>query len=357
MNTTIRMVPYQAKTLIAAAVASLLLVSCAATPVKTDGAAEARAKLTRLQSDPQLADRAPAAIKEAELAVQAAEQPQPDSETGKYLVYMADRKIDIASARAETSLAEDQRAALTQQRDAARLDARTREVDAANGKLDNARAVIAEQRITVDADRDQMEAARAAAAGAIAQQQVAAVANQSQVDAARAETADAVAQQQRAADANRDQVAAAQAAAADAALQSADLQRQLDVLHARPSDRGMVLTLGDNTLFTSGKAELKQGATSSLNRLVAFLNSYPSRNVTIEGYTDNVGGQDYNQGLSQRRADSVKAYLSGQGIDSNRLNATGMGESNPVAGNDSASGRQQNRRVDVIIVNPPLALR
>ena len=86
-----------------------------------------------------------------------------------------------------------------------------------------------------------------------------------------------------------------------------------------------------------------------------FRNSYPDRSVTIEGHTDSVGGGDYNLGLSQRRADSVKSYLSVQGINPARLSASGMGMGNPVADNATESGRQQNRRVDVIIVNPPTA--
>ena len=266
------------KTLIAATVASVLLSACAAAPVKPDGAAEARSKLTQLQSDPNLAGRAPVAVKEADAAVQAAEQPQADQELGAYKVYLADRKVEIARAQAETSFAEDQRAALSAQRESGRLDARTREADAAH----------------------------------------LAVANSQQL--------------------------------------AADLQRRIDALQAKPTDRGLVVTLGD-VLFDTGKAGLKAGATSNLNKLIAFLNQYPDRTVVIEGYTDNVGSEEYNQGLSERRADSVKAYLAGQGIGAIRLSALGRGESDPVAGNDSAAGRQQNRRVEVIISNPPAALR
>jgi outer membrane protein OmpA-like peptidoglycan-associated protein len=94
-----------------------------------------------------------------------------------------------------------------------------------------------------------------------------------------------------------------------------------------------------------------------LNKLVFFLNKHPDRSVAIEGYTDSVGSEDYNQALSQRRADSVRSYLVRQGIGSGRLTASGMGMSDPVAGNDSAAGRQQNRRVEVIVSNPPAALR
>jgi outer membrane protein OmpA-like peptidoglycan-associated protein len=143
---------------------------------------------------------------------------------------------------------------------------------------------------------------------------------------------------------------------ADLKAQSAELQRQIDVLHAKPTDRGLVLTLGD-VLFTSGQADLKPGASSHLEKLVAFLDKYPDRTAAIEGYTDSVGSEEYNQGLSQRRAESVESYLTGQGIDAARLSASGKGESHPVAGNDSAAGRQQNRRVEVIISAPRTAAR
>jgi len=79
--------------------------------------------------------------------------------------------------------------------------------------------------------------------------------------------------------------------------------------------------------------------------------------VAIQGYTDSVGSEDYNQALSERRAESVKSYLTAQGIGATRLTASGKGRSDPVADNDSASGRQQNRRVEVVISNPPAALR
>jgi outer membrane protein OmpA-like peptidoglycan-associated protein len=285
MNRIFVKVPTLSRTLIGASVASLLLAACAAAPVKPSGADEARAKLTQLQSNPDLATRAPVPMKEAELAVRAAEQPQTDAALGQYRVYMADRKVDIAIARAKTALAEDQRAGLSQQRDQARLDARTREADANSSKLATTRVALA-----------------------------------------------------------------------DATQQSADLQRQLDELNAKPTDRGLVLTLGD-VLFATGKSDLKVGATSKLNQLVSFLNNYPTRTVTIEGYTDNVGSDDYNLGLSQRRADSVKSYLTVQGIASTRLAADGRGESSPVADNDSAAGRQQNRRVEVVISSPPVATR
>ena len=287
--------------LIATAVAAILLASCATAPSKPDGAAEARTKLTQLQSDPNLANRAPLAFKEADTAVRAAEQPQADKDLAAYRVYLADRKVEIARAQAQTSLAEDQRSVLSAQRERARLDARTREVDAAKDQVVTARAESAEQKVVAEQARGAADAARLAAASS--------------------------------------------------EQQAAELQRQVDTLQAKPTDRGLVLTLGD-VLFTTGQADLKTGASGNLNRLVAFLDKYPDRTVAIEGYTDSVGSEEYNQGLSERRADSVKSYLAGQGIDAIRISASGKGESDPVSGNDSAAGRQQNRRVEVIISNP-----
>jgi outer membrane protein OmpA-like peptidoglycan-associated protein len=294
------------RTLIATTVTSVLLAACAAAPVKPDGAEEARNKLTQLQSDPNLATRAPVAMKEADSAVRVAEQPQPDKELAAYRVYLADRKVDIARAQAETSLAEDQRTALSAQRERARLDARTREADAAH---------------------------------------LAAANSEHQADAANLAAAN-----------SEHQADAANLAAANSQQQAAELQRQIEVLQARPTDRGLVLTLGD-VLFETGRSGLKMGATGNLNKLVAFLNEYPDRTALIEGYTDSVGTEDYNQGLSERRADSVKSYLVGEGIGTTRLSASGRGERDPVASNDSAAGRQQNRRVEVIISNPAAAVR
>lgn len=285
MNTLILNQSHCAKALIAAAVASLVLAGCATTPVSPPGAADARAKLTRLQADPNLADRAPVALREAESAVRIAEEPvRDDAALGAHRVFMADRKVEIAMAQAATRYAEDQRARRSEERASARLDARTREADQA---------------------RSAGDAERLLAAGA----------------------------------------------AADAARESAELQRQIDALEARETERGLVLTLGD-VLFETARADLKPSSTGNLTKLVTFLNQYPQRSVVIEGHTDSVGGDDYNQSLSQRRADAVKSWLMQQGIASQRLVASGKGKHQPVADNSSAAGRQMNRRVDIIIENP-----
>jgi outer membrane protein OmpA-like peptidoglycan-associated protein len=145
-------------------------------------------------------------------------------------------------------------------------------------------------------------------------------------------------------------------AAAGSAQQVSDLQLQLQTLQAKPTGRGLVLTLGD-ALFSSGRADLQPGARGNMARLVAFLDRYPHRTVVIEGYTDSIGSEDYNLGLSERRAGAVRSYLLEQGVSSMRLTSSGKGASDPVAGNDTEAGRRQNRRVEVIISDPVAALR
>src|SRR5688572_11322735 len=126
--------------LIAVTLAVLSIAACSSGPTKSEGADNARSKLTQLQSDPQLASRAPVAIQEAELAVRAAEKPQADKEQEKHLAFIADRKVDIARAQAQSRLLEDQRKTLGEQRESARLDSRTREADMARSDANAARA-------------------------------------------------------------------------------------------------------------------------------------------------------------------------------------------------------------------------
>lgn len=136
--------------------------------------------------------------------------------------------------------------------------------------------------------------------------------------------------------------------------EAAVLRRQIDELLARETDRRLALTLGD-LLFAFDSARLKTGTARTLDRLVGFLNQYPDRTVAIEGHTDDVGSVDYNDRLSQRRAGSVKSYLVQQGIAPERLTASGMGQDRPLTSNGSDSGRQQNRRVELIIENASIA--
>jgi outer membrane protein OmpA-like peptidoglycan-associated protein len=125
-------------------------------------------------------------------------------------------------------------------------------------------------------------------------------------------------------------------------------EQELADLQAKHTDRGVVVTLGD-VLFATGSSELQEGSQRSISRLTAFLNEHPQRTVRIEGFTDSVGSDAYNESLSERRAGSVAGALARDGVDRNRIQTRGYGKSYPVASNDSAAGRQQNRRVEVII--------
>jgi outer membrane protein OmpA-like peptidoglycan-associated protein len=133
-----------------------------------------------------------------------------------------------------------------------------------------------------------------------------------------------------------------------AASQAADLQAQIDAMKAKQTDRGIVLTLGD-VLFDTGRSELNPGAASKMDQLAQFLNQHPDRRVEIDGFTDSVGSDAYNEELSQRRANSVKAALVNRGIDPTRINTQGYGKAYPVASNTDSGGRQLNRRVEVVI--------
>jgi OmpA-OmpF porin, OOP family len=153
-----------------------------------------------------------------------------------------------------------------------------------------------------------------------------------------------------AAEAARAQAEAAQRDAAEAAAREKKLREELSDLQARETARGIELTLGD-ILFDVDKASLKEGAMQKLYRLVTFLKEYPDRAVLVEGYTDSTGSDSYNQSLSERRAESVRSFLTQNGIAANRVLARGYGKAYPVASNDTAEGRQRNRRVDIVILH------
>ena len=119
-------------------------------------------------------------------------------------------------------------------------------------------------------------------------------------------------------------------------------------------ERGLVARLLDQVLFASGKADLNARAKSVLNRVAKVLNEFPSQPVGVEGHTDNQpikhSGWESNQVLSMARAKTVMNYLITQGVDRNRLTPVGYGEDKPIALNDTAAGRQKNRRVEIIIM-------
>lgn len=297
---------------------TVLLTACAMGPVSPDGSEQARARLTELQFDREVADNARTELREAEEAVRLAEQPlsSGDRALGEHRVYMANQKVEIAREKAISRLAESERQQMVEERDAARLEARTREAD-------RARAQMQERAAEADRAQEEMEARAEESERERAEMQ------------ARADESDRT----------RGEM---DAALGSSALAAADLQSRIDELEARPTPRGLVLTLGD-VLFETGSSTLEGGSDRTLENLVAFLQEYPDRYVVIEGHTDNVGSAALNQNLSVQRAESVRGYLTDHGIQRSRIAVAGFGLDRPVASNDSATGRQQNRRVEVII--------
>jgi OmpA-OmpF porin, OOP family len=129
------------------------------------------------------------------------------------------------------------------------------------------------------------------------------------------------------------------------------LQTELAELQADRTERGLVVTLSDEILFDVDEAELKPGGMQRLARVAEFLRQNPDRNVLVEGHTDSTAPDDYNLTLSQRRANAVEDFLIAQGVDPTRISATGYGERQPIATNDTVAGRQANRRVEIVVLN------
>jgi outer membrane protein OmpA-like peptidoglycan-associated protein len=144
------------------------------------------------------------------------------------------------------------------------------------------------------------------------------------------------------------QIAQAQNEAAQERAKSDEMQQRLADLEAKQTERGLVLTLQD-VLFDVGRSELKPGGFRAVQKLAAFMHDYPDRRVRIEGFTDSTGSAEFNQELSEQRAFAVKDALMQSGIDPDRIEMQGYGESYPVASNDTNEGRQLNRRVEIVI--------
>jgi outer membrane protein OmpA-like peptidoglycan-associated protein len=185
----------------------------------------------------------------------------------------------------------------------------------------------------------------------IAQEKVKVAHNVAQQKAAEATVADAAKQRdqliidQRTKDADK-----ATAAAHEAEDRARLLEAQLMDLAAKKTDRGMVVTLND-VLFNTNRAELTSGGIRTVQKLADILTQNPDRKILVEGFTDSTGTASYNLDLSARRANAVRDALMGMGITSDRIAARGLGKDYPVADNGTSSGRQLNRRVEIIFPN------
>lgn len=268
---------------------------------------EARSSYNKAATDPQIVRGASSELRQAKQALEIADaalQSGDDPSAVDHYAYLARQRTEIAMQAGKIGEAEQAVARSQKQRDRILIDARTSEAEA--------RTKEAEAR-TKEAEASSRDAA---AAQKLAEERLAAA-----------------------------ELARQQASEADA--RAAALEAQLAELKARKTDRGMVLTLGD-VLFDTGLATLKAGAMRTVDQLANFLEKNPTRKVLIEGHTDSVGGDEYNRGLSQRRADAVRQALTDRRITVERIETKGLGEGYPVANNATAAGRQQNRRVEVI---------
>jgi outer membrane protein OmpA-like peptidoglycan-associated protein len=171
---------------------------------------------------------------------------------------------------------------------------------------------------------------------------------QAKSDMAASQAASAAAVTAAQADADKSRLAAAQAETDKAAMR-ARLSEQLNsILQTRDSARGLIVSMSD-VLFDTGQYSLKPGAREKLAKVAGILLAYPGLNIEVGGYTDNVGGDEMNQKLSENRATSVRDYLVQEGVTTNSVSARGFGNTLPVASNESSAGRQQNRRVELLV--------
>jgi len=300
-------------TVLASLVASCLVTSgCAFSPHASQQLDDARAAYRSAAADPAVQASAPAELKSAQDALQEAERMAEKggpSELVEHNAYLAEQRSRIALRTAEIRRSEASIAAAGEERRRVQLEAREREAAAA---------------------REQAEQA---------QMQV----RQAEMARKEAESRAAMLEHERL---EKERLGTAQA---ELGAEVKRLESELADMRAKQTDRGWILTLKNELLFDAGGASLKPGAQRALDNLAQFLTKYPDRDIAIEGFTDSTGSKDLNQQLSEKRAWSVKAALVARGIQSTRIDARGYGPSFPVASNETPTGRQLNRRVEIVI--------
>jgi len=301
---------------VVAVVLSLVVTEGCASEQKRAAQAQierARAAYQQAQTDPSVQTYAALRLIDAEKALRAAEGSK-NVDDRLHLGYIAEKKAAIASVTGATSKTEQSMQQLGKEVSATLLQKRDRELKAARAATQ-----------TRDPDAEQTRRA------------------------AETRARDAEAQAREAEQARRQASLAEQARAAEQA-KAAALANELASLKAQQTDRGLVLTIS-GVLFAAGKAEVGPGAQRSIDKLAEFLKAYPRRYVLIEGHTDNTGEEDFNIKLSQQRADAVRDRLIEKGVVSQRIRTKGYGPKFPVVDNDTPGGRQQNRRVEVVVLD------
>lgn len=296
-----------------------LMAACSSTPTSTPLLENTRAEYRQIEQNSNVGTYAQLELKQASDAMREANLSAERRESAEKVdkqAYLARQKIALTQEVMKKKVAEADVAAAAKERDAIRLAQRTNEANQANASA---------QQAQLAAQAAQQEAARA----------------QAQAEQAQRNTQDA----QRATEEARAKTAEAQARTAQL---EAQLEAQLADLAAKKTERGIVITLGD-VLFGTDQSSLTPDGMRSAQKLADVLRQNPMRTVLVEGFTDSTGAAAYNQELSSRRAASVRDALMQMGIASQRISVRGYGQDHPVAGNDNASGRQLNRRVEIVL--------
>ena len=322
-------------TIIALMLMLVLLSACVAAPKKDLALDRVRGELDELKSNQELAGYAPLAVGEAERALRNAELASGDDLYRSYLVYMADRRIQIARTMAEREQHEQVLDELEREHSAMLIKTSQLEADHARMDAEQARLLVATTAEDAQRARDEREEAL-----------------QKEAESARAAelSAEEADQARRLAKSRASEAEYARLEAELASQQVTSLTRQLENLQLRETESGVVVTLGD-VLFASGQVTLVEGGRSSLAEVVDLLQTEPDKKIRVEGHTDSLGDADENLLLSEQRAQAVLEALVSLGVASDRISSLGMGEDFPIASNEDEDGRARNRRVDVILLD------
>lgn len=319
-----------------AAVGLILLLGACATSQAPLGLLDTlRAELEALEADTELAQLAPAAVADARNAVRRASAEALAEAERNQRIWLARKSIEIARAAGFSERARRELEVV----DAARtgLILRASRLEAEQARQEAERALM-----NSVATREEMQRAQSQAVSAEERREQAT----RQAEQAR-EEAD---QARLLAEAQSTEIKLARREAELASETAASLQRRLEYMEYRETDRGVVITLGD-VLFEVGRAELLPAARQNVDDVIELLDSEPGKRIRIEGHTDSTGSAALNLRLSQQRAEAVRSALVERGIEAARMDAVGMGKDFPIASNDSETGRASNRRVDVIVLN------
>jgi outer membrane protein OmpA-like peptidoglycan-associated protein len=267
--------------------------------------------------------------------------------------HKSDKKSVEAAAREVVGTAEEARVMAVKQKaeeDAqAKIAADKKAAEEREAKAVADAAAEAQRRLEAEEARKQAEAAQAEAVRMKQEAEKAAQEAARQKEEAEKASAAALAQQQAAqAETEKARQAAAQAEAEKAQLRAQLLAQLNSILQTRDSARGLIVNMSD-VLFDTGSHTLKPGAREKLAKISGILLAHPGLTLQIEGHTDSVGGDEFNQQLSERRADSVRDFLAEQGVPVSSITARGFGKTQPVASNDTPEGRQRNRRVELVV--------